>query len=171
MAGNDPLMMGGACERAREWASLRLDDELSVLEEEILERHLDVCDACRRFEEGMRVSTVRIRTTPLEMPARQMPVPSRRVVVTRQRKWTAMVAAAALALGALVGSLVERPGRRGAEPVAVAGQLPFARRQQSARHPAGPLHDAGADAGDAAQPARRRHLAPRDPAGSAPGLG
>ena len=110
MAGNDPLMMGGACERAREWASLRLDDELSVLEEEILERHLDVCDACRRFEEGMRVSTVRIRTTPLEMPARQMPVPSRRVVVTRQRKWTAMVAAAALGLGALVGSLVERPG-------------------------------------------------------------
>ena len=110
MAGNDPLMMGGACERAREWASLRLDDELSVLEEEILERHLDVCDACRRFEEGMRVSTVRIRTTPLEMPARQMPIPSRRVVVTRQRKWTAMVAAAALALGALVGSLVERPG-------------------------------------------------------------
>ena len=66
MAGNDPLMMGGACERAREWASLRLDDELSVLEEEILERHLDVCDACRRFEEGMRTSTVRIRTTPLE---------------------------------------------------------------------------------------------------------
>jgi hypothetical protein len=110
MAGNDPLMMGGACERAREWASLRLDDELSVLVEEILERHLDVCDACRRFEEGIRVSTVRIRTTPLEMPARQMPVPSRRVVVTRQRKWTAMVAAAALGLGALVGSLVERPG-------------------------------------------------------------
>ena len=110
MAGSDPLMMGGACERAREWASLRLDDELSVLEEEILERHLAVCDACRRFEEGMRVSTVRIRTTPLEMPARQMPVPSRRVVVTRQRKWTAMVAAAALALGALIGSLVERPG-------------------------------------------------------------
>ena len=60
MAGSDPLMMGGACERAREWASLRLDDELSVLEEEILERHLDFCDACRRFEEGMRLSTARI---------------------------------------------------------------------------------------------------------------
>jgi hypothetical protein len=113
MAGSDPLMMGGACERAREWASLRLDDELSVLEEEILERHLDVCDACRRFEEGMRVSTVRIRTTPLELPTRRMPVPSRRVVVTSHRKWTAFVAAAALGLGALIGSLVERPG----EPV------------------------------------------------------
>ena len=112
MAGSDPLMMGGACERAREWASLRLDDELSVLEEEILERHLDFCDACRRFEEGMRLSTARIRSTPLEAPTRRMPVPARTGMVTQYRKRTALVAAAALAIGALVGSLVERPGRR-----------------------------------------------------------
>ena len=111
MAGSDPLMMGGACERAREWASLRLDDELSVLEEEILERHLDFCDACRRFEEGMRLSTARIRSTPLETPTRRMPVPARTGVVTQYRKRTALVAAAALAIGALVGSLVERPGQ------------------------------------------------------------
>ncbi|MGH3043585.1 MAG: zf-HC2 domain-containing protein [Gaiellaceae bacterium] len=111
MAGSDPLMMGGACERAREWASLRLDDELSVLEEEILERHLDFCDACRRFEEGMRLSTARIRSTPLETPTRRVPVPARTGVVTQYRKRTALVAAAALAIGALVGSLVERPGQ------------------------------------------------------------
>jgi Putative zinc-finger len=111
MAGSDPLMMGGACERAREWASLRLDDELSVLEEEILERHLDFCDACRRFDEGMRLSTARIRSTPLEAPSRRVPVPSRAGVVTQYRRRTALVAAAALAIGALVGSLVERPGQ------------------------------------------------------------
>jgi anti-sigma factor RsiW len=111
MAGSDPLMMDGACERAREWASLRLDDELSVLEEEILERHLDFCDACRRFEEGMRLSTARIRSTPLETPTRRVPVPARTGVVTQYRKRTALVAAAALAIGALVGSLVERPGQ------------------------------------------------------------
>jgi anti-sigma factor RsiW len=111
MAGSDPLMMDGACERAREWASLRLDDELSVLEEEILERHLDFCDACRRFEEGMRLSTARIRSTPLETPTRRVPVPARGGVVTQYRKRTALVAAAALAIGALVGSLVERPGQ------------------------------------------------------------
>jgi anti-sigma factor RsiW len=111
MAGSDPLMMGGACERAREWASLRLDDELSVLEEEILERHLDFCDACRRFEEGMRLSTARIRSTPLETPTRRVPVPTRTGVGTQYRKRTALVAAAALAVGALVGSLVEWPGQ------------------------------------------------------------
>jgi anti-sigma factor RsiW len=110
MAGSDPLMMGSACERAREWASLRLDDELSVLEEEILERHLELCDACARFEEGMRTSTARIRSTPLEVPTRRMPVPSRRTIVTPHRRRTALVAAAALAVGALVGSFVERPG-------------------------------------------------------------
>ena len=111
MAGSDPLMMGGACERAREWASLRLDDELSVLEEEILERHLDFCEACRRFEEGMRLTTARIRSTPLETPTRRVPVAARSGVVTQYRKRTALVAAAALAIGALVGSLVERPGQ------------------------------------------------------------
>jgi hypothetical protein len=111
MVGNDPLFLGGACERAREWASLRLDDELSVLEEEILERHLELCDECRRFEEGMRLATARIRSTPLEAPSRPLEVPARHGVVTPYRKRTALVAAAALALGALVGSLVERPGQ------------------------------------------------------------
>ena len=111
MAGSDPLRMGSACERAREWASLRLDDELSVLEEEILERHLELCDACRWFEEGVRLSTARIRSTPLETPTRRVAVPARTGVVTQYRKRTALVAAAALAIGALVGSLVERPGQ------------------------------------------------------------
>jgi anti-sigma factor RsiW len=111
MAGSDPLMMGSACERAREWASLRLDDELSVLEEEILERHLDACDACRWFEEGMRLSTARIRSTPLETPTRRVTAPSRAGLGPQYRRRTALVAAAALAIGALVGSFVERPGR------------------------------------------------------------
>jgi putative zinc finger protein len=111
MAGSDPLMMGSACERAREWASLRLDDELSVLEEEILERHLEFCEACSRFEEGMRLSTARIRSTPLETPSRRVAAPARSGSGAQYRKRTALVAAAALAIGALVGSLVERPGQ------------------------------------------------------------
>jgi Putative zinc-finger len=129
MAGNDPLFMGGACERAREWASLRLDDELSVLEEEILERHLDFCEACRRFEEGMRLSTARIRSTPLEAPSRPLEVPARHRVVTPYRRRTALVAAAALALGALIGSLVERPGQ--AVPSESPSQVSFLSRDSN----------------------------------------
>ena len=59
----------------------------------------------------MRLSTARIRSTPLETPTRRVPVPARTGVVTQYRKRTALVAAAALAIGALVGSLVERPGQ------------------------------------------------------------
>jgi hypothetical protein len=129
MAGNDPLFMWGVCERAREWASLRLDDELSVLEEEILERHLDFCEACRRFEEGMRLSTARIRSTPLEAPSRPLEVPARHRVVTPYRRRTALVAAAALALGALIGSLVERPGQ--AVPSESPSQVSFLSRDSN----------------------------------------
>jgi Putative zinc-finger len=99
MAGIDPLFVGGACERAREWSSLRLDDELSVLEEEILERHLAACAACREFDAGVRSATEALRSARAE-------VPSRRAV---RRRRAGLLAAAALAAGALVGSLAERP--------------------------------------------------------------
>ena len=34
------------CDRARAWVSLRLDDEISELEERLLEAHLGRCAAC-----------------------------------------------------------------------------------------------------------------------------
>jgi predicted anti-sigma-YlaC factor YlaD len=40
------------CERAREWASLRADGELSELESVLLDVHLARCDACRAFALG-----------------------------------------------------------------------------------------------------------------------
>lgn len=110
MAGNDPLSVGGVCERAREWASLRLDGELSVLEEELLDRHLDVCDACDSFEAEMRSTTSLLRRASVETPARPLRVAPRPEAVPLARRRTAVVAAAALALGAVVGSFVERPG-------------------------------------------------------------
>lgn len=103
MAGRNPLFEGGACNRAREWASLRLDDELSPLEEELLERHLETCAHCSEFEKDVRWATDAVRLTASERSTRRMTVPadarSRSVGVRR----TALAAAAALALGALVG--------------------------------------------------------------------
>jgi ferric-dicitrate binding protein FerR (iron transport regulator) len=108
MAGRDPLISGGACERVREWTSLRLDGELSPLEEELLERHLESCAECRVFEYDVRWATDVLRLTPQERPSRRVtiPAPERRV---SRRRLTAVAAAAALALGALVGALVEGP--------------------------------------------------------------
>ncbi|HXV58772.1 MAG TPA: zf-HC2 domain-containing protein [Gaiellaceae bacterium] len=111
MAGTDPLSGGGVCERAREWASLRLDGELSLLEEELLERHLGACESCGAFEAGMRETTELLRAAPEELPSRplRLPEPVAGASPLLKRR-TAVVAAAALVAGALVGSFAERPG-------------------------------------------------------------
>lgn len=109
MAGRE-LIWGSACERAREWSSLRIDGELSLLEEELLERHLGACEACRACEAGMRSAAEAMRTAPVEAPSRRVRVPARRTAgFSVERRRTAIVAAAALAVGALLGSYVDRP--------------------------------------------------------------
>jgi predicted anti-sigma-YlaC factor YlaD len=40
------------CERARAWASLRADGELSELESALLDAHLARCASCRSFARG-----------------------------------------------------------------------------------------------------------------------
>ena len=107
--GRAPLQWDSACERAREWSSLRIDDELSVLEEELLERHLAACEACTTVDDGMRTTAAAMRSAPVERPARRTRIPTRAAGFTKQRRRTAVVAAAALALGALVGSYFDRP--------------------------------------------------------------
>ena len=110
MAGSEPVTLGARCERARQWASLRLDGELSALEGRLLERHLGVCEACRSFEAFMRSSTTLVRGTAAEVPTRRFEQPRRPLVrFPLERRRTALVAAAALALGAFAGALFERP--------------------------------------------------------------
>ena len=103
MAGRNPLTERAPCERAREWASVRLDGELSPLEEELLARHLETCDECRAFESNVRWATDVMRLTAAERPSRPAPGwgggPRR----------AALAPAAALALGALVGSTAQGP--------------------------------------------------------------
>jgi ferric-dicitrate binding protein FerR (iron transport regulator) len=108
MAGKDPLIRGGLCERAREWTSLRLDDELSPLEEELLDRHLEACGDCRAFAADVCWATDVLRLTPQERPAQRIPLPAPARRRATGRRLSA-AAAAALAAGALVGALVERP--------------------------------------------------------------
>jgi hypothetical protein len=54
------------CETAREWVSLRLDGELSELEEAMLRRHVSGCADCRTFEEATESFTTRLRSARLE---------------------------------------------------------------------------------------------------------
>jgi len=58
-----------ACERARAWAALRPDGELSTIELRMLDVHLDGCAACRRFAETVTGATRLVRETEDEAPA------------------------------------------------------------------------------------------------------
>jgi Putative zinc-finger len=112
MAGRENLARRSACDRAREWSSLRVDCELSVLEEEILERHLSACAACADFEDSLRTTAASMRAAPVARPSRRVRIPARRAAgFSMERRLTAVVAAAALALGALVGSYFDRAPR------------------------------------------------------------
>jgi predicted anti-sigma-YlaC factor YlaD len=63
------------CERARAWASLRTDGELSELESALLDAHLDRCESCRTFARGAEDIAVAMRTAPLEQPPSLVLVP------------------------------------------------------------------------------------------------
>jgi hypothetical protein len=110
MAGEALSPRDGRCERARQWASLRLDGELSELEESLLEKHLEGCSSCSAFEVGLAATTEAVRAVPLEWPEISYPRFERPVIRLPVGRRVAIVAvAAAAALGAFVGSSLQTP--------------------------------------------------------------
>jgi len=89
------------CERARSWAALLPDRELSELERKLLDRHLASCEGCRAFAHEVEAVTLLIRTEELVPLTHPISVPSWR----RHRGLTARMgslgAAAAVALMAI----------------------------------------------------------------------
>ena len=118
------------CERARAWASLELDGELSELERALLESHLDRCAACAAVAAEIRALTGAVRAAPLERPAKPVFVPRERPAARPPRAVGARVAAAATlaalaaGLGVVTGSLTREPARPAPEPADFA-LLPF----------------------------------------------
>ena len=53
------------CARARFWVSLRIDDELSELEDALLDAHLADCADCAAFATGADASTGALRAVSL----------------------------------------------------------------------------------------------------------
>jgi hypothetical protein len=87
------------CERARAWVSLRLDDEISELEEALLDAHLRRCAACREFEASLRGTVVVLRAQPLEQIEYPVVISGRRRLGMRP----GAVASVAAAVAAVVG--------------------------------------------------------------------
>jgi predicted anti-sigma-YlaC factor YlaD len=95
------------CDRAREYASLRLDGELSDFECALLDSHLDRCPSCRAFADDLVGVTARLREAPLEHPSIAVTLPRRRSVAWRGIQVSAAAAAvvSVVGIGALSGLL------------------------------------------------------------------
>ena len=92
---------GVLCERARAWAALAPDGELSELERKLLSSHVERCAACARFEIEVRLLTVELRAAalqPLPQPV-SLTVWRRRTAYARVRAVGAAAAVAVMALG------------------------------------------------------------------------
>lgn len=97
-------MNGQLCDRAREWASLRLDGELSELESALLVAHLERCAECRVFADDVDAATATLRSAQLEPLTAPVALP-RRTVGRRTRALQAGAAAALVVTAAGLGSL------------------------------------------------------------------
>jgi hypothetical protein len=111
---------GQLCARARFWASLRADDELSELEGALLDAHVARCADCAEFLAGTAAVTRALRAQPLlahapvSLPVR--PAPHRTALLG--------VAAAAVVIGAaLLGGLVDNAGSGPATTEATKAQV------------------------------------------------
>jgi putative zinc finger protein len=111
-----PVSQSRRCDRAREWSSLRLDGELSELEDALLQKHLEGCGDCRGFERELRSTADLLRTAPAEAPVARFEIPAARTRSLLSRRLALAAVAAAALLGSLVGSYVNRPAPRPVEP-------------------------------------------------------
>jgi predicted anti-sigma-YlaC factor YlaD len=93
------------CERAAQWISLELDDELSQLEQAALTRHLDRCGRCRAVSSEVFGFTRVLREAPLiELDRKIAYRAPRRARLRAVRRATASLAFAGLAVAAVFGA-------------------------------------------------------------------
>jgi predicted anti-sigma-YlaC factor YlaD len=124
------------CERARSWASLRADSELSELESALLDAHLGRCASCRTFARGTEEIAAALRSARLQRPAP--------ILVQRQRAGhtglRALQVAAAIAVVVTAGVIaaVSGPAQRAdvAKPVSMVAGVDSPDRLRELRRPA-----------------------------------
>jgi predicted anti-sigma-YlaC factor YlaD len=107
-----PPVRTHACDDALALLSLSLDGELSVLEQQRLERHLRACPPCRYRSLGIESMTTMLRSLPPEAPSvSSRPRARRRQRITRTGlPAVAAMAVASLGLITLQGSVTGEPG-------------------------------------------------------------
>jgi len=115
--------MSANCERARAWASLRLDGELSELEDALLTAHVRRCTACREYQEMVSAVVIVLRAQPVERVAHPLAVPSRRRAIVRPFA-AARAAAIAAAIIGVTTVLTTQPGNDPTGSFGSSGNVP-----------------------------------------------
>jgi predicted anti-sigma-YlaC factor YlaD len=113
------VVLAAECERARAWASLGLDGELSQVEQALMRAHVGRCAVCAEFASDVGALTQELRTTALERVVVVGRLPARRRSSRRrtlQLGAAAAVVVIAAGLGSLAGSLSSQHGRQSASP-------------------------------------------------------
>jgi hypothetical protein len=89
------------CERARSWAALAPDGELSELEQKLLDSHLARCAGCSRFAVQVAAVATELRAAALQPLAQPVSIATwrRRPAYARVRTVGAAAAVAVMALG------------------------------------------------------------------------
>jgi anti-sigma factor RsiW len=103
------------CERARAWAALSPDGELSTFEQRLLGAHLERCADCQAFAASVGAVTESLRTAapePLPHPIAMSGLPRRRarVLPARRPVYSVAAAAAVIAFAFSIGSAVSVSG-------------------------------------------------------------
>ncbi|MFL5921765.1 MAG: zf-HC2 domain-containing protein [Gaiellaceae bacterium] len=101
--------MSGECERARQWASIELDGELSTFERVLLRAHLAHCPPCREFRVETSGLTHALRAAPLERLERPIEIGRmRRGLRMRLAPAAAAMAIAVVGLGSVLATSAVR---------------------------------------------------------------
>ena len=105
------------CDRARSWAALAPDGELSELESTLLRAHLVRCRSCSRFAADVAAITAALHGASFEPLPRPISIPPwrRRLVLGRLRTIGAAAAVAVMSLGIASRAPVANEERRPAE--------------------------------------------------------
>ena len=114
--------MSAVCERARTYVSLRIDGELSQLEDAMLQAHLARCEPCSAYAVDVAATTRELRAAGQERLERPIALPHRRRVSfgTIQVAAAAAVALVAVGVGGVIGGVgadrTQRASAAGARP-------------------------------------------------------
>jgi predicted anti-sigma-YlaC factor YlaD len=100
--------MNGDCERARQWASIELDGELSTFERVLLRAHLAHCPPCREFRSETNGLTNALRMAPLEQLDHPIEIGRVRRLRLRLAPAAAAMAVAAVGLGSILATSAVR---------------------------------------------------------------